>query len=28
VLHGDDPGDPYPNDPKFIAGGGGFGSTV
>jgi hypothetical protein len=28
VLHGDDPGDPYPQDDKFIAGGGGFGSTV
>ena len=27
VLHGDDPGDPYPQD-DFIAGGGGFGSTV
>jgi hypothetical protein len=28
VLHGDDPGDPYPQDDRFIAGGGGFGSTV
>lgn len=28
VLHGDDPGDPYPQDDSFIAGGGGFGSTV
>ena len=28
VLHGDQPGDPYPNDPTFVAGGGGFGSTV
>jgi hypothetical protein len=28
VLHGDDPGDPYPQDDNFIAGGGGFGSTI
>ena len=28
VLHGDDMGDPYPNDNSFVAGGGGFGSTV
>ena len=28
VLHADDPGDPYPNNPSFIAGGGGFGKVV
>jgi hypothetical protein len=28
VIHGDDPGDPYPQDNTFIGGGGGVGSTV